>query len=235
MIVPVYNEVATVERLLRAVRAERTPKEIIVVDDASTDGTDRVLARVVPEIGATLLSHPENRGKGAALRTGLAAARGEAVVFQDADLEAPPSAYPRLLAALASGQAGAVFGSRFRGRRRWKGHPLARAANRVLTLLFNLLYGARISDLMTCHKMLRRDVYVRLAIRSDRFDVEAEVAAKIARQGSRIAEVPVTYRPRTFAQGKKIGARDFFRVVGALVRFRLTDATGAPPPDEAVA
>lgn len=218
VIIPVYNEVETIAEVLRRVRAVPVEKEVIVVDDGSRDGT-REWLRGYRAPDTRVFFHDRNRGKGAAIRTGLRYVTGDVVLIQDADLELDPAEYPSLLEPIRRGETQVVFGSRFlRPPERVLWVPYW--ANRVLTWLTNRLYHARLTDMMTCYKVFTREVARCLHLVSDRFEVEPELTAKILRGGWSIREVPVTYRPRPYRQGKKIGVRDFFRVVRTLWRFR---------------
>lgn len=225
VLVPVFNERNTVVEILRRMRAVELPegieREIIVIDDGSTDGTRDVL-RQLGDSTVRVVLHEVNRGKGAALRTGLDYATGDYVLVQDADLEYDPEDWPRLLAPVLRGRARAVYGSRFTGERRnmlflhWVG-------NRMLSLVTNVLYNTTLSDMETCYKLVDRELLAGLRLRSDRFDIEPEITAKILRRGVRIYEVPISYAGREFAEGKKITWRDGFAALLALVRFRFGD------------
>ncbi len=218
VIIPVFNEMDTIETVLQRVRAVPLEKEIIIVDDGSSDGTREWLTRFhAPDVQVIL--HASNRGKGAAIRTGLQHITGDVVIIQDADLELDPMEYLKLLEPIQKGETRVVFGSRFLqppSETIW----MTYMANRVLTWLTNWLYGCRLTDMMTCYKMFTRDIAKSLTIESNRFEVEPEITARILGSGHRIVEVPVQYRPRRYRQGKKIRWSDFFRVVRALWKYR---------------
>ncbi len=222
VIVPVYNERSTVAEILRRVRAVQVPVvvDVVVVDDGSTDGTDKVLA-ALEDSTVRVLRHPTNRGKGAAIRTGLSYARGDLVLIQDADLEYDPEDWPRLLEPVLRGKAFVVYGSRFTGERK-NMLPLHWIGNRFLSLVTNVLYRSTLSDMETCYKLVDRRVVEGLRIVSDRFDFEPEITAKLLRRGFRIYEVPISYAGREPDEGKKITWRDGFGALRALVRFRFT-------------
>lgn len=220
IIVPVYNECATVRELLRRVAAVDLDKEVVVVDDGSTDGTRDVLAEMAGD-GATVVFHEANRGKGAAIRTGLRHVTGDCVLVQDADLEYDPADYRRLLDALEEREADVVYGSRFAGRR----PPMTRrhrAGNQVLTAITNALYGSALTDMETCYKLVRRRVLADIHLTANGFDIEPEITAKLLRRGVAIEEVPIRYAGRSRAEGKKISWTDFVAAVWTLVRLRVT-------------
>ena len=218
--IPCYNEATTIETLLLAVRASPcTPKEVIVVDDGSTDGTRDILQRR-SDLVDILLLHDRNRGKGAAMRTAFAAATGDVILVQDADLEYDPAEYPKLVASIESGEADVVFGTRFAGKGQ-KSPLWHTAGNRLLTALSNLCTGLRLTDMQTCHKAFRKDVLERITIEEDRFGFEPEITAKIARMKCRIVEVPVSYAPRSYAEGKKIGMKDGLRTLWCIVKYGI--------------
>ena len=222
IIIPVFNERATVLTVLDRVEAAGRDAEIIVVDDGSTDGSREILAVRARESGGriTLVEHPANRGKGAALVTGVARAVGDYVLFQDADLEYHPADYGLLLAVVANRRAAAVYGSRF-GNSRPKMSVRHVVGNRLLTGLTNLLYGSDLTDMETCYKLIRRSLFLELGITCNRFDIEPEITAKLLKRGVRIHEVPISYEGRSFAAGKKISWVDFVSAVWTLVRLRF--------------
>jgi dolichol-phosphate mannosyltransferase len=219
VIVPIYNEVDHFDELLRQVQASPVSKEIIVVDDGSTDGTRERLMERAPEQGVTLVFHRQNCGKGAAIRTGLRYARGEYILIQDSDLEYNPQDYPALLEPLETGKANVVYGVRpdrpERGLRFFLGAKL-------LTHLANLLYGCGIHDEATCYKVFRRSVLQQLKLECRRFEFCPEVTAKLSRIGERIAEVPINYNPRTADEGKKIRPADGWIAIWTLIYLRFT-------------
>jgi glycosyltransferase involved in cell wall biosynthesis len=212
VVVPVFNERATVREILARVRASPVEKEIVVVDDGSTDGTREVLAaETAPDVRVVL--HERNRGKGAALRTGFAAATGDVVIVQDADLEYDPAEFPRLLEPILSGRADAVFGSRFLGGPHRVLYHRHRLGNAFLTGFSNLATNLDLTDMETCYKAVRREFLARVDLVEDRFGFEPEITAKLARVGARIFEVPISYSGRTYAEGKKIGWKDGVRAL----------------------
>jgi glycosyltransferase involved in cell wall biosynthesis len=225
ILVPVYNERRWVGELLRRVQAVPIPKEIIVVDDGSTDGTTDLLKTLDgPEL--RVFRQPANRGKGAALREGLRHVTGNVILVQDADLEYDPAEYPRLLTPILEDRADVVFGSRFLGQKK-RALPLRHyIANRALTALSNLFTGLSLTDMETCYKVFRREVLADITLKSDRFGFEPEITAKVARRRQppwRVCEVPIRYAGRGYADGKKIGPVDAFRAVCCIVRYRFFD------------
>ena len=221
VIVPVYNERTTLTEILRRMRAVELPmdREIIIVDDGSSDGTDKVLS-AMEDSTVRVLHHTGNLGKGAAIRTGMGVVRGDLVLIQDADLEYDPEDWPKLLHPMLRGRAKVVYGSRFTGERKnmlywhWLG-------NRFLSLVTNVLYTTTLSDMETCYKLFDRTVIDGIEIESDRFDFEPEITAKVLRRGYRIYEVPVSYNGREFDEGKKITWRDGFGALKTLLKYRF--------------
>ena len=223
VVIPVYNERPTIAECLSRVRAVALDKEIIVVDDASTDGTAEYLASLPPDPGLKIIRQPENRGKGAAVCRGFAEAAGDVIVIQDADLEYDPQDYLKLLEPIREGRADVVYGSRFLG---WPRRVLRfrhQLANRFLTLLSNLTTDLNLTDMETCYKMITREVAQSLRLRSERFGIEPEITAKIARLGYRVYEVPVSYHGRDYWEGKKIGWRDGLAAIGTILRCAFVD------------
>jgi glycosyltransferase involved in cell wall biosynthesis len=222
VVIPAYNERATIGDLLRRVQTVPVPKQIVVVDDGSTDGTTDVLR--AEEAGGTidLVIHPVNRGKGAAVRSGLGRVRGDVVIVQDADLEYDPADYPLLLAPIEKGIAEVVYGSRFLGPHRamyfW--HSVG---NKLLTLTCNILFDSTLTDLETGYKVLTADVARSFQLRSERWGFDPEITAKVLKRGHRIYEVPISYAGREFREGKKITWKDGLVVVATLLRYRFTE------------
>jgi len=223
VIVPVYDERNTVVEVVRRMRAVDIPldREIVLVDDGSTDGTGAVLQQLTDST-VRVVHHPQNRGKGMAIRSGLEQVTGDLVLIQDADLEYDPEDWPKLLAPVLRGKARVVYGSRFTGERRnmlflhWVG-------NRFLSLVTNILYNTTLSDMETCYKLFDRRLICGLNLRASRFDFEPEVTAKVLRQGIRIYEVPISYAGREFHEGKKITWRDGYIALWTLVKYRFVD------------
>ncbi len=222
VVMPVYNEAETVALSTRRVRSVPLDIELICVDDGSTDGTADVLRALEAEgVIHRLLLHPRNRGKGAAVRTGIAAATGDVIVIQDADLEYDPFDLPRLLEPIADGRADAVFGSRFGGGPHRVLYFWHRVGNGALTLLSNMFTDLNLTDMETCYKMVRADLMKSLPLRTDRFGIEPELTARLAQARARIWELPISYDGRTYAQGKKIGWRDGVAALWHIARASL--------------
>jgi glycosyltransferase involved in cell wall biosynthesis len=222
VIVPAYNEAATVEVALRRVRAVPLRLEIIVVNDASSDGTGAILDGLGKDgLVDRVIHHDKNRGKGAAIRSGVAAATGDVVVVQDADLEYDPADLPALLLPIRSRRADAVYGSRFQGGPHRVLYFWHYVGNRVLTLLSNMFTNLNLTDLETCYKLVRTDLLKRLPLSSNRFGFEVEITARLAQARARIWEMPITYSGRTYAEGKKITWRDGFAALFHILRYNL--------------
>jgi glycosyltransferase involved in cell wall biosynthesis len=222
VVMPAYNERATIDEIIRRVLAVPLKLELIVVDDCSTDGTRDVLQQLQRELGFTLLLQPKNAGKGAALRAAFAQLRGDIAIVQDADLEYSPEEYPGLIELICSGRADVVYGSRFLGRHRvfLFVHYMG---NRLLTLLTNVLYNTMLTDMETCYKAMRVDVLRSMTLKSDRFGIEPELTAKIFKRGYRVYEIPITYDGRGYEDGKKITWRDGVVAVWTLLKYRFTE------------
>jgi glycosyltransferase involved in cell wall biosynthesis len=235
VVVPVYNEVGTVRTLLERVLAVPIEKQVVVVDDGSTDGTREVLAELESGLRSNgtsrlmVVFHDRNRGKGAAVRTAVAHVHGTITLIQDADLEYDPADYPRLMEPITAGRADVVFGSRFTGGPHRVLLFWHMVGNRLLTLLSNMCTNLNLTDMETCYKVFRTDVLKRIRIRSNRFGLEPELTAKAARLRCRIYEVPIAYHGRDYSEGKKIGWRDGVAAVWTILRFWLVPGVERPP------
>jgi hypothetical protein len=234
VVIPVYNERATIQEILIRVRAVPINKQIIVVDDCSSDGTRDILSQVSErEPDLTIVFHEVNQGKGAALRTGFQHATGDVVIVQDADLEYDPEQYPQLLQPIVEGKADVVFGSRFVGETHRVLYFWHSVANKGLTLLSNMFTNLNLTDMEVCYKLFRREIIQGITLRSNRFGFEPEVTAKVARfklpgengqtRPCRIYEIPVSYHGRTYREGKKIGIKDGFQALYCILRYALAD------------
>ena len=228
VVMPVYNEQETLHSIVEAVQKVPINKELVLVDDGSTDASRAMLAELEQQHdNVRVFLHECNKGKGAALKTGFSQARGSVIVIQDADLEYEPNDYPKLLEPILAGDADVVYGSRFLiddrdpGRERDDFHHYL--GNRVLTFVSNLFTGLNLTDMETCYKCFRREVLDDIEIRSKRFTVEPELTAKIARKPVRMFEVPISYRGRSYGEGKKIGWRDGVAALWAITRYRFAD------------
>lgn len=223
VIIPVYNEQQTIVEIIRRVQATGLVNEIIIVDDGSTDGTREILGSLDGQNGIRVILHPHNMGKGMAVRTGIKNATQEVVIIQDADLEYNPREYPNLLKPLEEGIADVVYGSRFLGAAR---RPILfwnMVANKILTFITNILYNNILSDMETGYKVFRRSVVQDIPLHARRFEFEPEFTAKILKRNIRIFEVPITFNPRDYSQGKKIRMSDAFEALWALLKYRFVD------------
>jgi glycosyltransferase involved in cell wall biosynthesis len=223
VVIPVYNERQWVRELVRRVQAVNLPKEIILVDDCSTDGTRDILKQLEHE-GHKVVYQPVNQGKGAALRTGFQHATGDVIIVQDADLEYDPAEYPRLLQPIIENRADVVFGSRFIGDSHRVLYYWHSVANLMLTTLSNMFTNLNLTDMETCYKVFRREVLDGLKLRSNRFGFEPEFTAKVAkRKQLRIYEIPISYSGRTYEEGKKIGLKDAIQAFFCIIRYWIAD------------
>jgi glycosyltransferase involved in cell wall biosynthesis len=221
VVIPVYNERETIGEVLQRVYASPVTTDVVVVDDASTDGTGERLQELQKQYGFTLLTHERNQGKGAALRTGFAAVKGDVIIIQDADLEYDPHDYPSLVEPIFEGKADVVFGSRFLGGPHRVLYYWHAVGNHLLTTLSNMLTNLNLSDMEVGYKVFRREVLDKVQIKSNRFNFEPEFTAKVARHRFRIYEMPISYSGRTYEEGKKIGWRDGFQAIFAIIRYRF--------------
>lgn len=220
VVIPCYNEEKNIINIVNKVLESPIPnKEIIVVDDCSTDGTRNVLDEKIKPLVSKIIYHEKNQGKGGALKSGVAAATGDVVIIQDADLEYDPAEYPRVVMPIFKGKADVVYGSRFRDNK-MKGYLANRMANWFLTRLSNLFTHLKCTDMETCYKAFRRDVIQSVDIQEKRFGFEPEITAKIAKMGIRFKEVPISYKPRTNKEGKKIGFKDGVCAIYCIWRYR---------------
>ncbi len=239
ILVPVYNEQTTLREILHRVRSVNLvvdeahstyleapiilEREIVIVDDGSTDGSERILREEAAKGDIKVVFHGHNRGKGAAVRTGIRAATGDILLIQDADLEYDPRDYLSLLLPILEKRAEVVYGSRFLGGPRTAMLFWHMLANKLITLLTNVLYNAILSDVETCYKVFRADLIKAIPLRSNRFEIEPEITAKVLKRGHRIYEVPISYTGREYTEGKKIGLKDAFEAVWALLKYRFVD------------
>jgi glycosyltransferase involved in cell wall biosynthesis len=236
VIIPVFNEAATLAELVERVRAVPVVSEIVTVNDGSTDGSGSVLDRLLAEGKVHKVIHqPANRGKGAAIRAGIAAATGEVIVVQDADLEYDPNELPRLMGPILAGKADAVYGSRFLGGDHRVLYFWHSVGNNLLTLLSNMLCNLNLSDMETCYKMVRAPLLKSLVLTSDRFGFEPEITARLAQSRARIYEVAISYSGRTYAEGKKITWHDGLAALWHILRFNLIKPPAVPSRSSAPA
>ncbi len=223
VIIPVYNEVESIQVILKRVWEQNLAYEIVVVDDGSQDGTRDVLKEMDGKNGLRVVLHERNKGKGAAVRTGMAAALGDVLLIQDADLEYDPRDYPALLKPIDEGLADVVYGSRFLGGSRRVAMFWHMVANQILTFMTNILYNTILTDMETGYKVFRREILDGMVLHANSFDFEPEFTAKILKRNLRIFEVPITFNPRDYTQGKKIKLHDAFEAVWTLIKYRFVE------------
>jgi glycosyltransferase involved in cell wall biosynthesis len=223
VIIPIYNEVHTLREIVKRVQAQNMASEILLVDDGSMDGTREILSELDNQESIRIILHEKNQGKGAAVRTGLEYAKGDVILIQDADLEYDPRDYPALLKPIEEGVADVVYGSRFLGAPRRTAMFWHMIANKLLTLLTNILYDTILTDMETGYKVFRKEVSEGMKLHARRFEFEPEFTAKILKRKVRIYEVPITFTPRDYEEGKKIGIKDAFEAVWALLKYRFVD------------
>jgi glycosyltransferase involved in cell wall biosynthesis len=221
VVIPAYNELATLSEIVERVCRLPISKQVIVVDDGSLDGTQQLIRDLADRLPIEPIFHSINQGKGAAIQTGFAAARGEIVIVQDADLEYEPEQIMQVIAPIQAGQAEVVYGSRYLASDNHHDSWIHRLGNRFLTGLSNLASGQKLTDMETCYKAFRRELLQSIHIEQRRFGFEPEITAKLARRGVSIQEVPIRYQPRSWDEGKKIGVRDLFNALWCIVRYRF--------------
>lgn len=223
VVMPVFNEKTTIVEIVERVRDAPYEKEIIIVDDASTDGTREILEQLAEASDVTLLQHEKNRGKGAALRTGICVASGDVTIIQDADLEYDPFDYPKILNPILLGKADVVYGSRFIGGQSHRVFYFWHSVgNKCLTLLSNALTGLNLTDMETCYKAFKTEIIKSVDLQEDRFGFEPEITAKLAQMRLRIYEVGISYSGRTYDEGKKIGWKDGVQAIWCIFKYNLT-------------
>ena len=223
VIIPVYNEVESIQVILKRVQEQNLAHEIVVVDDGSKDGTRDVLKELDGKGGVRVILHEHNKGKGAAVRTGMSAAQGDVLLIQDADLEYDPRDYSTLLKPLNEGIADVVYGSRFMGASRRVTMFWHQVANKMLTFMTNILYNTILTDMETGYKVFRREILDGMVLHANSFDFEPEFTAKILKRKFRIFEVPITFNPREYSEGKKIKLHDAFEAVWTLIKYRFVE------------
>ena len=223
VIIPIYNEINTLEEIISRVQETNLADEIVLVDDGSVDGTREIVEKYKNKNGFVVVMHEKNQGKGAAVRSGFEVAKGEIFLIQDADLEYDPREYPNLLKPLNEDLADVVYGSRFLGAPRRVAMFWHMIANKMLTLFTNILYDTILTDMETGYKVFKREVVEDMPLHSKRFEFEPEFTAKILKRKYRIFEVPITFNPRDYSDGKKIGLSDAFAAIWALIKYRFVD------------
>ncbi len=222
IIIPAYNEKETIREIIKQVSDVKIPKEIILIDDYSTDGTREILETEYSHLkNIKVLLHKKNRGKGAAIRTGLKAIRGDIIIIQDADLEYDPKDYPKLIKPILEGKTHVVYGSRFLNKKNKHQYGLNMFATRLLTVMANILYNARITDEPTCYKVFTKQAIKSVDLKCEKFEFCPEVTAKIRKKGYKITEVPIEYKSRSIEEGKKINWKDGVQAIWTLIKYRI--------------
>ncbi len=223
VLIPIYNEIHTLQEIIKRVQKTGLADEILLIDDGSTDGTRDLLAEYEGQAPFGVFLHEKNQGKGAAVRTGIKNATGDVILIQDADLEYDPRDYPAILQPIQEGLADVVYGSRFLGAPRRVAMFWHMIANKLLTLMTNILYDTILTDMETGYKVFKKEVIEDIPLHAKRFEFEPEFTAKILKRGVRIFEVPITFNPRDYDEGKKIGLSDAFEAIWALLKYRFVD------------
>ena len=224
VVIPVYNEESTLQKIFTLIKKTRIPSEILIIDDGSTDSTSQIIKQLQEDPSVRVITFPVNRGKGAAVSAGIKAAHGEIIILQDADLEYNPGEYKKLLKPFEKNQAEVVYGVRFMTTKKETSYFLHFIANKILTQITNILYKSNLNDMETGYKIFRKDIFEQLQIKADGFDFEPEFTAKLLKRKIKIYEVPITFKPRNYAQGKKIKLFDALVAVWTLIKVRFLDS-----------
>jgi glycosyltransferase involved in cell wall biosynthesis len=224
VVIPVYNEESTLQKIFTLIKKTRIPSEILIIDDGSTDSTSQIIKQLQEDPSVRVITFPVNRGKGAAVSAGIKAAHGEIIILQDADLEYNPGEYKKLLKPFEKNHAEVVYGVRFMTTKKETSYFLHFIANKILTQITNILYKSNLNDMETGYKIFRKDIFEQLQIKADGFDFEPEFTAKLLKRKIKIYEVPITFKPRNYAQGKKIKLFDALVAVWTLIKFRFLDS-----------
>jgi len=224
VVIPVYNEESTLQKIFSRIKKTRIPSEILLIDDGSTDSTPQIIKQLQEDPSVRAITFPVNRGKGAAVSAGIKAAHGEIIILQDADLEYNPGEYKKLLKPFEKNQAEVVYGVRFMTTKKKTSYFLHFIANKILTLITNILYKSSLNDMETGYKIFRKDIFEQLQIKADGFDFEPEFTAKLLKRKIKIFEVPITFKPRNYAHGKKIKFYDALVAVWTLIKIRFLES-----------
>ena len=224
VVIPVFNEESTLQTIFTRIKNTQIPSEIIFIDDGSTDSTPQIIKKLQEDPSVRVITFPVNRGKGAAVSAGIKAAHGEIIILQDADLEYNPGEYEKLLSPFEKNQAKVVYGTRFMTNNKDTSYFLHFVANKILTLITNILYKSSLNDMETGYKIFRKDIFEQLQIKANRFDFEPEFTAKILKRKIKIYEVPITFKPRNYAQGKKIKFHDALLAIWTLIKVRFLES-----------